>query len=284
MNWKSWRDYISPREESLDPGFREEVQRLSVTGLRIIAAVYFSLIFLDALMSIGFPEFEDPQGVAVVYLTLLGYGTVLGLSFWPPAQARARAIGLVLGYVVGSAWMAVTMRTPYEMSVDMVHAHMPMLVTFFVLLHMVALPLKPIQTLGYGVAMLCGYLWLTSVLRTTEEITGMIAAHVFFELTIIFLCAGLTVAVYNQRVVGYRARRLVEESFEEQRSSFSLAMLSRRLALPQPWHTSSTLLSVRWRARSIRFAMPWRSFFRRARMAKGLSRMRFVPPARPEAG
>ena len=124
--------------------------------------------------------------------------------------------------------MAVIMSpTPYDISVDMVHAHMPMIVTFFVLLHMVALPLKPIQTLGYGVAMLGGYLWFTAVLRTAEEITGMIAAHVFLELTIVLLCAGLTAAVYNQRIVGYRARRLVEESFEELKAAQAKLLLSR---------------------------------------------------------
>ena len=227
MNWKSWRDYISPREESLDPGFREEIRRLSVTGLRIIAVVHFSVMFLGTLIEIGFPEFEDPQGDAVGYLTLIAAGTVFGLSFWPPAQAKARAIGFVFGYVVGSAMLAVTMRLPYDVSVDMVHAHMPMLVTLFVLVYMVAFPLKPIQTLGYGVAMLGSYLWLTAVLRTTEEITGMIAAHVLFELVIIFVCAGLTSAVYNQRIVGYRARRLVEESFEELKAAQAKLLLSR---------------------------------------------------------
>jgi len=198
-----------------------------VTGLRIIAVVHFSVMFLGTLIEIGFPEFEDPQGDAVGYLTLIAAGTVFGLSFWPPAQAKARAIGFVFGYVVGSAMLAVTMRLPYDVSVDMVHAHMPMLVTLFVLVYMVALPLKPIQTLGYGVAMLGSYLWLTAVLRTTEEITGMIAAHVFFELVIIFVCAGLTAAVYNQRIVGYRARRLVEESFEELKAAQAKLLLSR---------------------------------------------------------
>ncbi len=93
MNWNRWRQYIFPREESLDPGFREEVRRLSVTGLRIIAAVNFTFTLLFTLLvRIGFPEFKDPQATAVGYLTLVAAGTA-DLPVAEEARVTCRFLG-----------------------------------------------------------------------------------------------------------------------------------------------------------------------------------------------
>jgi signal transduction histidine kinase len=223
--------YVFPREELLDAGFREEVERLSVLGLRVIAVLNFSGVILLALtVGLGFPEFHQHRDLVIGLLWLLLGGAGLALSFWPPAYPRARTIGLAFGYVVATVSLAAMMRPGYELSVDMVHAHMPIIVTLFLLIETVTFPLKPLQTLGYGLAMLAAYLVFTATLRTTEELTGMIALHVFLEFAVVLLCAGLTAVLYHQRLISYRARRLAEQSFDQLKAAEVKLLLTQSAA------------------------------------------------------
>ena len=228
---KRMLSYSFPREESLDPGFRDEVERLSVIGLRVIAVMSFVGIVLSVLtVGIGFPEFHQHWHLLIAFLWLvLGAGT-LALSFWPRAYSRARIIGLVLGYIMAMVSLAAMMVPSYYLSVDMIHAHMPIIVTLFLLVQVVAFPLKPLQTLGYGLAMLAAYLVFTATLRTTEELTGMIALHVFLELAVVLLCAGLSAVLYQQRLTSYRARRLAEQSFDQLKAAQVKLLLTQSAA------------------------------------------------------
>jgi signal transduction histidine kinase len=229
--WKRWWGYLCPREEALDPGFAEEMQRLSVVGLRALAAVNLAGTTLVLLfVSIAFPQFQLPRHVAISFLTMALGGAALGASYWRRAFPHARAIGLGLAFLVATVSLAAMMRPGYELSVDMVHAHMPIIVSLFLLVQTVAFPLKPVVTFAYGTAMLGSYLGLTAALRTTEELTGMIALHVFLELLVVLLASGLTGVLYQQRLLSYRSRRLAEESFEQLKSAQARLLLSRSAA------------------------------------------------------
>ncbi|MGH9461491.1 MAG: sensor histidine kinase, partial [Vicinamibacteria bacterium] len=228
---KRLRSYLFPQEESLDAGFREEVERLSVIGLRVIAVLNFSGVFLLALtVGLGFPEFHQHRDIAIGLLWLLLGGAGLALSFWPPAYPRARTVGLVFGSIVALVSLAAMMSPGYELSVDMVHAHMPIIVSLFLLIQTVTFPLKPIHTFGYGLAMLGAYLVFTATLRTTDELTGMIALHVFLELAVVLLCAGLTAVLYHQRLTSYRARRMAEQSFQQLKAAQVKLLLTQSAA------------------------------------------------------
>jgi signal transduction histidine kinase len=224
------RDFLLPSEESAEPGFRAEIDRISVVGLRTVSAL--NLLGIVVLLAIGaaFPEFREHRDVGIGLLFLLLSGASYALSFWPRARSQARVIGLFLGYVVAMVSLGAMMRTHYALSVDMVHAHMPILVTLALLVLVVSLPLKPAQTLVFGMAMLGGYLGLTAALRTTAELTGMIALHVLLELLVILVGCGLTALLHQQRVVAFRSRRLAEESFEQLKVAQARLLLSRSAA------------------------------------------------------
>ena len=46
MNWKRWYRYLCPNDERDDPEFKNELSRLAVVGLRIIAGITFSIPLL----------------------------------------------------------------------------------------------------------------------------------------------------------------------------------------------------------------------------------------------
>jgi hypothetical protein len=52
------------------------------------------------------------------------------------ARTKARNIGLALGFLVATVALAAMMQPGYDLSVDMIHAHMPIAVTLFLLVHM----------------------------------------------------------------------------------------------------------------------------------------------------
>jgi signal transduction histidine kinase len=227
---ESLRNFLLPREESIEPGFREEIVSLSVVGLRTISAV--TVLGLVVLLAIGgaFPEFREHRDadIGLLFLSLGAAG--YSLTFWRRVRSRARAIGLVIGYTAAMVSLAAMMRTHYPLSVDMVHAHMPIIVTLALLVLVVSLPLKPAQTLVFGIAMLAGYLVLTAVLRTTAELTGMIAMHVLLELLVILVGCGLSTLLYQQRMAGFRSRRFAEDSFEQLKAAQARLLLSRSAA------------------------------------------------------
>jgi signal transduction histidine kinase len=227
---KRLRDYLLPREETLEPSFGEEVDRIAVAGLRVVTVVNASGALMLLVVGLAFPEFRGHRDAAIGLVFLLLGLTGLGLSYWSPGRSRARGIGLNLGYVMAMTGLAAMLRPSYHLSVDMVHAHMPIIVSLSLLVHIVALPLRPVQTLGFGVAMLLGYLGLTAALRTTEELTGMIALHVFLELLVVLLGSGLTALLYHQRVAAFRSRRLAEESFDALKAAQARLLLSRSAA------------------------------------------------------
>ena len=78
--------------------------------------------------------------------------------------------------------------------------------------------------------MLAAYLVLTATLRTTEELTRMIALHVFLELAVVLLCAGLSAVLYQQRLTSYRARRMAEQSFEQLKAAQVKLLLTQSAA------------------------------------------------------
>jgi hypothetical protein len=275
---KRLRDYLLPREETLEPSFGEEVDRIAVAGLRVVTVVNASGALMLLVVGLAFPEFRGHRDAAIGLVFLLLGLTGLGLSYWSPGRSRARGIGLNLGYVMAMTGLAAMLRPSYHLSVDMVHAHMPIIVSLSLLVHIVALPLRPVQTLGFGVAMLLGYLGLTAALRTTEELTGMIALHVFLELLVVLLGSGLTALLYHQRVAAFRSRRLAEESFDALKAAQARLLLSRSAARRAGWPrrspTSSRPPSERSRARLTPCALRWRSSCRPTEAVAGSERPR----------
>lgn len=216
--WRAWMHYLVPRQEKVDPRFREELARLSVIGLRAIACVCLgatllwlslgSFLMTEALVRLSVPF--------LVGLFLLGLGTLL-LSFWPPARSWARVLGLIVLAVLpimdflGSMNIPITSGERWGFFVAGV--------ILMMLIAIAALPVRPLQMAALGSLFITMY--LVALQKSGVALTGVNSASIalIFLLMTILICTGLTIVVYQQRVATYRARRAAQQAFEELREA-----------------------------------------------------------------
>lgn len=137
-----------PDAESRDPAFREEVNRLSVQGMRVIAIVGL----LANLMSYGIWLLwmsEVPSWILTADAVGIGLAALgLGLTAWRPLRPHARWMSLILlfgGFTDQILTTTGRSDLPFE-----IKAFVPILVSTALLLAVTALPITPFQTLALG--------------------------------------------------------------------------------------------------------------------------------------
>ena len=219
---------LLPDEERTDAQFRSELQRLSVTGLRVVATVFVAgplawiaisgVLFVEALLAVGVRS--------AFAILALGLAT-LWLSYRPFSQSRARPLGLAVLYLGIVLDMLGTLEVP------VLHAENAGFVTGCVttglLIAITAFPLKPLQTLTLGLALTASYVgMLFGVGALLQEAPASISLS--FVLMISFVCAGLAAVVYHQRVNAYHARRRAEQALEELQKAHVRVMVSENAA------------------------------------------------------
>jgi len=219
MRWR-WRvllEYLFPDEEKRDPEFREELDRLAVIGLRIIAGVCIGASLFGIVLCLTlFPELEEIVAIESSLLALLLGLASLALSYWTRARRWARVAGISVGYLVSVLNMETLMAT----RPDDFGLLVPGNVTMIMLVGIAALPLKPLHIPALGIPIIVTDLALARSAATpiaTEDSSLLVGILV----ELILICTGLTAVVYRQRVSTYRARREAERSFEELRQAQS---------------------------------------------------------------
>lgn len=96
-----WLQLFLPDEEEKDPRFRARIDRLSVIGLRVIAAVYASGVLYGGVTAWFVPSLLSVMGGWTTMLTILTMGLIgLAFSFWPRGSRYSRWAGLLVGYGV----------------------------------------------------------------------------------------------------------------------------------------------------------------------------------------
>jgi signal transduction histidine kinase len=216
MNWRKWIRYLVPTEEKEEPQFRKEMERLSITGLRVIGGVclagplFFSLMGFTLLPEVrdGIRRFGHEGPLAFL---LLGLGA-LALSFWPLARSRARLIGLGVGYLVALVefWGHMnTVGSPQE-GWFVISG----ILTGVMLVGVAALPVKPLQILALGSAIGVTYAGLLLAPGLLPLLEGQLQVPLVIVAYVVLLSTALTAVVYHQRVSAYNARRAAEEAFE----------------------------------------------------------------------
>jgi len=224
MSTNEWREIVFPREEERDRQFRSHIDRLSVIGLRVIAAVCFGGVLYFALAAMLVPATAFDRKYALVQpvvITVLGLFS-LGISLWRPAARYARVAGWLVGYGVAVAEF-VAVSSIIERP-DVAYYLFSGIVTGVMLVGIAALPLKPHQTLSLGAAIALTYAiaipWLVPALADGR------GAELVFIGQVVCLCTALTMVVYRQRVLAYRARRSAREALEELRDAQARLLVS----------------------------------------------------------
>ncbi len=223
--WKTFLRYFLPDEERRDPRFKEELDRLSLFGLRIVAGVDIAApLFTIAVGLAWVPEMQQHFRISgPIGIFMLGIVT-LGLSFWVPVRPFARWIGILNGFLVFVAMVyaqADAAEPVFVLSGN---------VTVIMLVGIATLPLQPLHALALGLSMAAFHLAVTSPMGFATIEPGKLPMFVLsLSQTTLTACV-LTAVVYHQRVRGYRARRAAQHAFEELKQAQSRLLITANAA------------------------------------------------------
>jgi len=217
MKQIDWREFLLPDEEEREPRFRAQIDRLSVFGLRIIAAVCFSGVAFFALAAAVVPEGVGlPPGGWYLPLTIFMLGALaVGVSTIREARPYARWAGCLVGYGVALAQFLTL--ASYVDRPEIAFFLFSGIVTGVMLIGLAALPLRPVHSFTLGATIAVTY---ASVLPlVAPQLSGGRGASLIYVIQILVLCTALTVIVYRQRVLAFRARRAARDALDQLRSA-----------------------------------------------------------------
>ena len=225
MNWRSWNQYLFPQEEKQDPAFRDELSRLSVIGLRAIAAVSVGASLVVRMEgSVWVPELTASSPLWVTASIVFIGVTVGTLSFFSWVKPGARFVGILAGYLIAATLILGILG---QSALDTVaEHHIPGDITLVMLVGLGSLPMKPLHTLLLGFSMIATYLIVFLVFGSSD----LVAMHVLIVSVVVLICAGLTAMIYHQRVSAYRARRQAVQTFEDLRRAQARLLVSENSA------------------------------------------------------
>ena len=219
---------LLPDEESRDPAFREEVGKLSVTGLRVIALVGVGANLLSYLLwLVWLPEVPSwmlsSDALGFVFVT-----AGLALTYWRRFWPHARWVCLLLLFAGFSEQIRAAV-TKSDFPVDM-KAFVPLVVSMTLLLAVTALPVKPLQTLALGSALTAVFFWASYGPRRYVNLSFQEAFPVSVLLIVVLMATALTAAVYHQRVAAFRSRRAAEDALDALRHAQGRLLVSENAA------------------------------------------------------
>ena len=219
---------LIPDEEARNPAFREEIGRLSITGLRVIALVGVGANLLSYVLWLGWmPELpswmlsSDALGLLIVTAGFL-------LTLWRGFRPHARWVCLLLLFA-GFSEQILAAVTKSDLPVDM-KAFVPIVVSMTLLLAVTALPVKPLQTLALGSALTAVFFWASYGPRRYVSLSFQEAFPVSVLVIVVLMATALTAVVYHQRVAAFRSRRAAEEALEALREAQGKLLVSENAA------------------------------------------------------
>ena len=218
VKYLSWFQYLFPTDEETEPGFKDEIERLSVVGLRAVAGVCIGATAAMFLIgSIFFHGDVQEWLFPVSDLVVMSIGAIaLGLSYSKRMSGWARSLGALVGYVVATAQIATTLSPAHEAVLPgQAMAHVPTIVGLVLFIGVAALPVKPLHMLALGTSIILTFLLLARLMGRWDEFASPSGIHTALILVIASVSTALTAVVYKQRADAFRARRIAEQSFEE---------------------------------------------------------------------
>jgi signal transduction histidine kinase len=224
MKPRTLLDFLFPQDER-DPRFRKHLDDLSLKGLRTAATIGVAApLLMWVLGVVGIPGLLRVFPPERLLISLLLGLVPLGISFVRGAASQARLVGVVAGTLlclesVSSLWATVP---------DPIRAAMLLngKVTLVLLVGVMAFPMKPVHAALMGL-LPAGVLY--EALRRAglfAEPGGEAPLPVVGLVVATLICTALTATLYRERASAYRARRAVEESFEELREAQARLLVS----------------------------------------------------------
>lgn len=196
--------YLFPGTIELDPGFRQEIDRLSHIGVNVAGGVEIAVtIFMVAVEILLDPNPELHFYRLTLCLTLVGIGlTTLCAGRIGRLRPRGRAIASVSGLLTAATltWFMLLM-TQFEPTTD---DFIPGDITLIMLVAVGAIPLRPADTLLFGFALESIYVGLALAAQEFLNVgPGVNEIYVLFIFMLTCLATALTAVIYNQRRSSY---------------------------------------------------------------------------------
>jgi signal transduction histidine kinase len=217
-------ELLFPRDER-DAGFRREMERLSLTGLRTASGIGIGGPLLMVLLGVaGAPGILKIFTLDRMLLALFAALVALAVSFIPGARPHLRLLGVLSGVLIAFEVVLGLMRALPD---PVRAAHLANAKVIVVMLVAVAaFPLKPLHALAMGLGITVGLAAAMGTASYPPEDAGLAAIPVVSVFIVTLVCTLLTTVLYRQRASAYWARRAAEESFEELRRAQARLLVS----------------------------------------------------------
>jgi signal transduction histidine kinase len=230
-----WRErierYILPGSIEHDPGFQEEVRRLSHIGLRVVGGVEiaFSAFMAGVHMLVAWDVQTLPTRAATLVL-VLGVGVLTSAagrvtSLYPHARLIASVSALIVAAVLTGSMLLLT---PYDSTAD---DAIPVNITLIMLVGAAAIPFRPTDMLVFGFLVEAMYVLLALLIKQIYPTShGVDPIFVLFIFMLACLASALSAVVYGQRRSNYEWHRRTLETAEKLRQAEARNLLSENAA------------------------------------------------------
>jgi signal transduction histidine kinase len=228
------RQVLFPTLEYEDPRFREEIERLSVIGVRAISVVCIGApVFVYVLGAFFLPSLPTSSVVVSDFFGAMVGLIGLALSFWKGVRRYARLLGFGLGAataLVQTLGMMGNESFLREVLQTIPQAQLPSTFAIVLLIGVAVLPLKPVHTLSLGVFMLGIFSVATYLRHGSDAFQGWSVHPLIVSVLILVIAVGLTAVLYDVRAAAFLARIRAEESFQELQKAQASLLLERTAA------------------------------------------------------
>jgi len=221
------RKYLFPAANESNAGFRSEIESASRQGLRVIGAIQ---IVVSALMLAA--RFLSAPEAASLTLRSEQAGLIVALGVINVLASRVRwsarwlrAIAVLSGIAATGVLIWASLLAAAQSTIP--HDFIPGEVTLVLLVSVTLLPLRPLQTLLLGLAVLVEYVSMAMVAeQTLLEGLGPDTNYVIFISMLTLLSVGITSVVYEQRWSNYEVLQQTVEAGEALRQAQNRILLT----------------------------------------------------------
>jgi signal transduction histidine kinase len=223
--------YILPGSIEQDPGFRDEILRLSRIGLQVIGGVAIAVsAFMATAHVLLDPSWEMLPIRATMLLALVAVGILTLLCARSKALLRrGRLVALIACALAhGIVTWSLLLLTQYDPTAD---NGIPGNVTMIMLVTAAAIPFRPTDMLAFGFIMESIYVGLSLLTLQLYNVgRGVDPIYVLFIFMLTCLSTALSAVVYEQRRSTYEWHKRTLETAEKLRNAEARNLLSENAA------------------------------------------------------
>jgi signal transduction histidine kinase len=223
--------YILPGSIEQDPGFRQEIQRLSHIGLRVVGGVEISV---SALTTVAHLLLDPSRETLTTRAAMLG--GILAIGGLTLLAARVKALYVHARLIASVSALAVAailtwsllLLTQYDPTAD---NSIPANITLIMLVAAAAIPFRPTDMFVFGFVVESIYVLLALIAQNFYNIgQGVEPISVLYNFMLTCVAAVLTAVVYEQRRSTYEWHCRTLETAEKLRDAEARNLLSENAA------------------------------------------------------